>query len=45
MVPWTCRDKRYLHYKLEKLTPGSEAEDEKLIDRAKHLQDRNKTGQ
>ena len=44
IVPWTIRDKRYLHYKLEKLPPGSEAEDEKLIDRARDLQKRSKVG-
>ncbi len=28
LAPWTYHDKRYLHYKLTKLPPGSEDEDE-----------------
>lgn len=42
IVPWTIPDKRYLPtYKLEKLPPGSEAEDEKLIERATQMEKRN----
>jgi len=41
IAPWQIRDKRYLHYKLEKLPPASEAEDQKLIERATQMEKHN----